>query len=393
MSNPSVVLPVTARPEGATGRAVAGKVADKEKVAAVKDEAVDRNCRITHQARLAFIMEKTSKNIFVVLGPARSGTSAITRGLQALGVDLGNNLARANQRVNPTGFWEDYEISQKINREIYSRLDCLSCGIIMPDQQQLVGENMQPIREYAVRLLRRRFESTRYWGFKDPKTARLIPFWQSVFATLNLNEHYVITLRNPLASAQSHRNLSGADIETGLFQWLMHLIPSIEGPHGKERIITSYDLVMENPHEQLQRVKNGLQIPENPRTCELERYVNDFIDRNLHHNKYNDEDLRSNSAVQVVPWCIHAYELLLKVARDDLKFEDPEFVTPWQELLSRLRDELPMFSYIDSLLKQNYRQRKMLKSIHGSTLWKIIYPLRLVNDGLRAFKRRKILTA
>jgi hypothetical protein len=39
----------------------------------------------------------------VVLGAGRSGTSAATRGLQALGVDLGDRL-RPGGGKNPTGF-------------------------------------------------------------------------------------------------------------------------------------------------------------------------------------------------------------------------------------------------------------------------------------------------
>jgi hypothetical protein len=46
---------------------------------------------------------------FVVLGMHRSGTSAITRGLQALGVELGDRLMPGD-RYNPAGYWEDADI-------------------------------------------------------------------------------------------------------------------------------------------------------------------------------------------------------------------------------------------------------------------------------------------
>ena len=49
------------------------------------------------------------KNVFIVLGVGRSGTSAIARGLKALGIDLGNMLRPAAD-ANPKGFWEDAEI-------------------------------------------------------------------------------------------------------------------------------------------------------------------------------------------------------------------------------------------------------------------------------------------
>ena len=44
------------------------------------------------------------KRLIVVLGMHRSGTSAITRGLQVMGIDLGNNLMPAMEGVNDKGF-------------------------------------------------------------------------------------------------------------------------------------------------------------------------------------------------------------------------------------------------------------------------------------------------
>ncbi len=49
----------------------------------------------------------------VVLGVGLSGTSTVTRGLQALGVELGDQL-RPGAGKNPTGFFED-ESLLKIN--------------------------------------------------------------------------------------------------------------------------------------------------------------------------------------------------------------------------------------------------------------------------------------
>ena len=45
--------------------------------------------------------------IIAVLGMHRSGTSAVARGLKALGVDLGENLMPPVEGNNEKGFWED----------------------------------------------------------------------------------------------------------------------------------------------------------------------------------------------------------------------------------------------------------------------------------------------
>ena len=51
-----------------------------------------------------------NKHAYIVLGMARSGTSAIARGLKALGIDLGQQLTPANHTWNPKGFFEDKEL-------------------------------------------------------------------------------------------------------------------------------------------------------------------------------------------------------------------------------------------------------------------------------------------
>lgn len=58
-----------------------------------------------------------NKEMYVVLGVTRSRTSVITRGLQALGVTLGDKLHPASS-WNPKGFWEDDELVYKINRSL-----------------------------------------------------------------------------------------------------------------------------------------------------------------------------------------------------------------------------------------------------------------------------------
>ena len=53
----------------------------------------------------------SSKKIIVVFGMHRSGTSALTRGLQTMGVDLGDNLMPPVSGNNDKGFWEDLDIN------------------------------------------------------------------------------------------------------------------------------------------------------------------------------------------------------------------------------------------------------------------------------------------
>src|ERR1700760_2987954 len=49
--------------------------------------------------------------LIVVLGMHRSGTSAIARGLKALGVSLGDRLLPPDVGINDSGYWEDVDFN------------------------------------------------------------------------------------------------------------------------------------------------------------------------------------------------------------------------------------------------------------------------------------------
>ena len=68
------------------------------------------------------LIESTDSRLVVVLGMHRSGTSAITRGLSALGVPLGNNLMPPMLNNNDKGFFEDLEINE-LNTELLTALN------------------------------------------------------------------------------------------------------------------------------------------------------------------------------------------------------------------------------------------------------------------------------
>src|ERR1700740_1780941 len=63
----------------------------------------------------------TRSRAVVVLGVGRSGTSALTRGLGALGVELGDKLRGAALLKNPTGFYEDTDLL-RINKRLKALL-------------------------------------------------------------------------------------------------------------------------------------------------------------------------------------------------------------------------------------------------------------------------------
>jgi len=332
--------------------------------------------------------EKDGAHVVVILGMARSGTSAIARGLKALGVELGDKLTPPSERWNPKGFFEDTDIVYKINRGVLYALDYQWMSMNLVDKLHEHSSALQDLKASAISLVRQRMLSTHYWGFKDPRTAKIIPFWQEVFAALNLRDSYVIALRNPLASARSYQSLSGCDLEEALLLWLMHLIPAVDGTQNKTRVVVSYDLLMQDPQLQLNRIKLGLNLPDLADSAEIDIYANEFLDKKLNHFEAHIDELKSHPATAVVPLCIKVYELLLQVANDELKFEDAAFIDAWQAIKADFAAFYPLYKYIDTLLKRNKQLVRKIRTTHKSILWKMLYPLRIIDDALR-LRRRK----
>lgn len=323
------------------------------------------------------------KNIFVILGVARSGTSAIARGLKTLGIDLGDKMNLNGNKWNAKGFWEDTDIVYNINGQIFKTLNFPSYGIQVLEQNLQTSEQLSHIKHSAIQLLSQRFMMTDYWGFKDPSTAKLLAFWQSIFNELNIQDNYVIALRNPLASAQSYKKLTGTEIEIGLLLWLMHLLPAVNDTHNKNRVMVSYDLLMQNPIKQLNRIHRALHLILPINTAEMDAYTHHFLDKKLHRHEYTLEDLKTHPATKVAPLCLQTYELLMKVANDEISFDGAEFQTSWRTIQDELQKIYPVYCYVDTLLKNNNQLKKSLKLIHKSILWKMLYPFRMIDHKLR----------
>ena len=119
--------------------------------------------------------------LFVVLGMGRSGTSAITCGLSALGVHLGDHLLPAVADFNDKGFFEDAEIFE-FNKEILLALGCDWNTLPLIHPSELRDRAIfEKFKSRAVAMLRSKFNGAGTFGFKDARTTRLMPFWKEVF--------------------------------------------------------------------------------------------------------------------------------------------------------------------------------------------------------------------
>src|SRR5579872_4679217 len=150
-----------------------------------------------------------SSRAVLVLGMHRSGTSALARGLQLMGVYLGDNFL-SPQPDNPTGYWEDRNIYD-INERLLALLGLKWEDIALIDDARWHETGVEALRAEAVEYLSTQFVSHPLWGFKDPRTIRLLPFWQSAIQCLEVDACYLVVIRNPRSVAISLLRRQGMD--------------------------------------------------------------------------------------------------------------------------------------------------------------------------------------
>ena len=268
-----------------------------------------------------------SSRAVLVIGMHRSGTSALARGLQMLGVYLGNDFLDTRPD-NPTGYWENKNIYE-LNERLLAALGLKWEEVALIDDARWHRPEVEVLLSEAVEYLRSQFVSHPLWGFKDPRTIRLLPFWQSVLRRLDVHECYLVVIRNPRSVAQSLLKRHGMDEITAHFLWLVYMVPYLSEIAGKPFIVADYDMVMADPRQQIERIARGLKIPldESARAA-IEQFAADFLDPNLRHSFFKESDFDTNPRLR--PLTREAYLWLRRIAEDRIATDSPRFWSAWE---------------------------------------------------------------
>lgn len=329
------------------------------------------------------------KQIYVVLGMPRSGTSAITRSLKALGIDLGDDLLPGDER-NAKGFYEDAEVLYKINRVVSAAVQKRWMPLDLDPQLIDKDAVLRRCKHYAVGVLSERLASVTAWGFKDPRTLTIFPFWRSVLNTLGVDEHYIIVVRNPLAAAHSVARFAHTDVKNGLLLWLRFMHAALQATEGKNRVVVSYENMVNQPRHEIIRLQRGLKHNTPLDEASISAYCDEFIDKKLRHHAYSYDDMNDDPDVSIVPEVKEWYNFMLMLANNQLAFDSPEYQEAWGEMKAQWQLVKPMLDYIDTLQHQQKDLERELRRMKKSVSWRMLSPLVWVEKQCRTFLRRQL---
>lgn len=223
--------------------------------------------------------------VVAVLGMHRSGTSLVARAVGTLGVPLGDNLWGPREEDNPTGFWEDRDVVE-LDKQLLGRAGVDWNSLALPEAQSWRSASFQDLKERAVALVRERLMRHGSWAFKDPRAARVLPFWTDVLREAGADASYVLTVRHPLNVAASLERRDGLPALHSHLLWIEHLCRALADTAGAQRCFVDYDELVEHPAEQLRRLARSLEIEVTPEVAAgIDGFAAGFVEDGLRHHR------------------------------------------------------------------------------------------------------------
>lgn len=238
----------------------------------------------------------TPRGAVFVLGMHRSGTSALTRGLEVLGIELGNNLKEPVAADNEKGFFEDWALSI-INDDLLALRGGQWDSLFTDEPGRETTDAVNALKLRALAAIDKEFGAARYFGFKDPRTCRTMPFWKDVLARAGIAPFYIIAFRNPLNVAKSLEKRDAMPRERAYYLWLLHTLSAIRNTEGENRVFVEYDDVVSNPRAVLEQIVAMIDDPQLAvDEAALRTYDREFLDPGLQHNRERASSLSLDNA-------------------------------------------------------------------------------------------------
>ncbi len=224
------------------------------------------------------------RRALLVLGSARSGTSALLHVLELLGVELGNGLKGAKAGANDKGYFEHVALHEA-NVALLA-----ACGARWDDvapraERFFAAPPCAPQREELRARIAAEFGTARLWGFKDPELCLLVPLWEELLTDLGIAVAPVLIARHPLEAAASFARLRASGLQHGLLVWLRTMVAAERATRGRPRALVTYEQLLADPCGVCERIGSALAIawPRSPRAIAAE--LTAFLDPALRRHR------------------------------------------------------------------------------------------------------------
>ncbi|MGA2186414.1 MAG: sulfotransferase [Bryobacteraceae bacterium] len=225
------------------------------------------------------------RQVIVVLGMDRTGTSLCTQILNVLGMELDEELLPPNP-ANERGYFESVAVFKK-NERLLAMLgsswdEVHTLKPLSPRWWRL--PEFRDVEEEMVALLRQRLQAfSGIWGFKDPRTAYLLPLWRRVFRSCGVQPIYVLAVRHPAAVATSLATRHLIPRQATELLWLERYYNACALVGPEIRCVVHYEDWFSTPMEQAHRVLAGTGLRWPSTELDLEEALRSVVVTSLRH--------------------------------------------------------------------------------------------------------------
>jgi hypothetical protein len=266
----------------------------------------------------SFEFAPTTREVVVVLGMHRSGTSLCMNVLQELGVRLDDDLIPGDANNEP-GYFESRKITE-LNDEILRALGATwdtPLSLLLPEFWAC-DPRLLPAKAILRDLIIDKVLNARdLWGFKDPRTAILLPLYEEVFADCGVRSRYILCIRDPRAVSRSLEKRNDFPRLFSEVLWLEYVMTPVQILGDRIRTIVSYEKWFTDAAGQAESLQRavGLRGMDPPETV-VEKVV---------HPDLNHAETESKTPYELAS-CGEVYDLLCDGNVDEAL---PRFRATW----------------------------------------------------------------
>jgi hypothetical protein len=261
---------------------------------------------------------KPRSTAVVVAGMHRSGTSALVRVLNLLGVDLPAALYPARED-NPVGYWEPLHVVEA-HEEFLAAIGSSFDDVSALPEGALRGDSARALEDRLVQILESEFADSRQFVVKDPRLCRLVPLWIAALERFGAVPHFVLPVRNPLEVAASMKLRNEYATTKSLLLWLRHSLEAERHTRGFPRSVVSYEQLLRDWQGTVDKIAHELALvwPRTSHAAHAE--IEQFLSPRRRHHSFELSELQARA--DVVDWVKTTYEVLTAAAEGEQLEQD-----------------------------------------------------------------------
>ena len=233
------------------------------------------------------VSRSSKRQMILVLGAHRSGTSTLAGLLSHLGVDFSDWLIPPGPD-NPKGFFEHEEIWQLDHDLLHVLGSDWDDPGPLPDGWHTRAET-HATQARLKTILKRDYARSSLVGIKDPRMCRLMPLWRPLVEQAGFSLKVILAVRPPPQVVSSLQKRDGTDLQQGAGMWLRYMLEAEAATRDLPRAVVSYDSLIDDWRTQARHIATALDLSW-PRAIDAAAaQVDAFIEPGLRHQRHTPD--------------------------------------------------------------------------------------------------------